>query len=200
MNDESKSMPENKKLSDGKNVWFFVLIVFFVGVSALMVWSYFDLWRRMGWMEFSLGLKLWTFILIPIVTAGLLSFRLLAPHTQLNLNAMGRGICIVMIIASFLSPIGFALFRPIKVRHVDSYPKSALHSFYLACKSYWDDKGSQQNCNLKIAMQEEYGFVKSKYISIDGKGTAKDFTATAQHVNSTTQYTMDAEGNITEKK
>ena len=78
--------------------------------------------------------------------------------------------------------------------------KSNLHNLYLVCKAYWAEQGSDQKCDVSIASQPAYGFVKFESVNISGQGTETTFTATAQHQNSTTQYTMDANGNITEKK
>ena len=163
-----------------------------------MVWSYFDVWKDAWWKDSFPRIKLWTFILIPVGTAFLLGFKLLVPRTPLNKSAMGRNICVIMIIASFLSPVGFTLFRPIKVMHVDSYPGTHLYSFYLACKSYWEEKGNDKNCDLNIASQKEYGFIKSREISISGKGKAANFTAAGYIEKIGKVFTIDAEGKITE--
>ena len=61
-------------------------------------------------------------------------------------------------------------------------------------------QGNEKECTLSIASQPDHGFVKSERVNIEGHGTESTFTATAQHQESTTSYTMDANGNITEKK
>jgi len=85
-------------------------------------------------------------------------------------------------------------------RSFDSDAKSNLHHMFLACQTYWEEKGSDKNCDLNTVTQKEYGFVQSEYVNIDGKGTAKNFTATARHQARKNVFTIDAEGKITKVK
>jgi hypothetical protein len=138
-------------------------------------------------------------VFLASVFCGIKLFR---PQSKMVLVRQGfKPLMIAALICLlFLIPVEIYQWnRPLKVRHMDSYSKSDLHAVYLACKSYWDDKGSDKNCDLKIASQGEYGFVQSEYVNINGKGTAKNFTATAYHQASDDAFTIDAIGNIRKK-
>jgi len=198
MNETNKEMSADQKVSEVTRIGFSLLIVLFLPISGYLAKSYYGIWKWAGWLDTFPRFELLTFVLIPVVTALLLGYLLWAPHTLLNRSTMGRNLCRVLIIASLLSPLGFGLFRPLKVRHIDSYPRSDLHSFYFACQSYWKKKGEDKSCDLDIASQKQYGFVKSRYVSIFGGGPAKDFTATARNVKSEKVFAIDAKGNITE--
>jgi len=78
--------------------------------------------------------------------------------------------------------------------------KYDLHPTFQACQTYWKEKGDDKSCNLEIVSQEKYGFVPSKYVSITGKGTAANFTASAQYQDSPKVFSIDAQGTITKKK
>ena len=67
---------------------------------------------------------------------------------------------------------------------------------YLACKAYWADNGSDQECNVSIASQPEVGYIKSDRINIEGHGTEKTFSATAFHEEGDEVYKMDVNGSI----
>ena len=106
-------------------------------------------------------------------------------------------------IISFLSAILIGIFlapyHQYKFRAYNSEAKSNLDNMFLACHTYWKEKGSNKNCDLNTVTQKEYGFVQSEYVNIDGKGTAKNFTATAYHQASDDAFTIDAIGNIRRK-
>jgi len=87
-----------------------------------------------------------------------------------------------------------------KIGSYNSDSKSNLHRLYLGCKMYWANNGADKECNVSIASQPENGFDKWGRVNIEGHGTESTFTATAQHEDSTTRYTIDSEGIITEKK
>jgi hypothetical protein len=196
MTKESEKMDEDQKLSDTTRIGFVLLIVLFLAISGYLTKSFYGIWKWAGWLDTFPFFKLLTFVLIPFVTALLLVFIVWAPRTLLNRSALGRNLCRALILASLLSPIGFGLFKPLKVRHIDSYPKSDLHWFYSACQSYWRDKGRDQNCDLNIASLKKYGFHKSRYVSISGKGKAANFIATARNVKSEKVFAIDARGKI----
>lgn len=198
MTEEAKEMPDTQKLSDVTKIGFSLLIVLFLAISGYLAKSYYGVWKWAGWLDTFPRFKLLAFVLIPLATALLLGFILRAPRTLLNRSALGRNLCRILIIASLLSPFGFTLFRPLKVRHIDSYPKSDLYGFYLVCQSFWKEKGDDKNCDLKTVSQKEYGFAQSKYVSISGGGPAKEFSATARNVKGKKKFVIDAEGNITQ--
>lgn len=88
--------------------------------------------------------------------------------------------------------------RHMKERARTSAAKSNLHNMFVACQTYWKEKGSDKNCNLNTVTQKKYEFVQSKYVSIAGKGTAANFTAIAQHEKSSKVFTVNAQGKVTQ--
>ncbi len=83
-----------------------------------------------------------------------------------------------------------------KDRARESDAKSNLHHLYLGCKDYWADNGGDKACEVATVSTQDYGFVQSDRVNIEGHGTESTFTATAQHMDSTAVFTMDANGSI----
>ncbi len=83
-----------------------------------------------------------------------------------------------------------------KDRARESDAKYNLHHLYLGCKDYWADNGGDKECEVATVSTQDYGFVQSDRVNIEGHGTESTFTATAQHMDSTKSYTMDAKGYI----
>lgn len=104
------------------------------------------------------------------------------------------------LVCLLLIPVGVAIKTDIDNKDYQERafgdPRSSLHNLYLGCKAYWAEQGSDKECRVDIATRVEYGFVPNPQVSISGQGTESDFTATAKRLDSTTQYTMDAQGNI----
>jgi len=118
-----------------------------------------------------------------------------------------KKISIVRIVLLLLVIIGIILLKAIpshnpnvKINAANSDARSNLHNLYLGCKVYWATQGNDKECTISIASQPDHGFVKSEHVSLEGHGTESTFTATAQHQDSTTRYTMEANGYIEEKK
>jgi len=78
----------------------------------------------------------------------------------------------------------------------DSDAKSNLHNLYLGCKAYWADNGGDKECNVFTVANDNYFYVQTEGVNIEGHGNESTFTATAQHMDSDNVFTMDAKGNI----
>jgi len=103
---------------------------------------------------------------------------------------------IVIAIIGILAAIAIPQFNQYKARAYNSDSKSNLHNLYLGCKAYWAEAGSSQSCTVATVTSAAYGYVQSTRVSVTGSGTETAFLATAQHLDSTTSYTMDPNGNI----
>lgn len=103
---------------------------------------------------------------------------------------------IVIAIIGILAAIAIPQFNQYKARAYNSDAKSNLHNLYLGCKAYWAEEGSSQTCDVNTVTAAEYGYVQSTRVDIAGSGNETGFTATAQHQDSTTSYSMDSNGNI----
>lgn len=103
---------------------------------------------------------------------------------------------IVIAIIGILAAIAIPQFNQYKARAYNSDAKSNLHNLYLGCKAYWAEEGSSNACSVSTVTQAQYGYVQSTRVSISGSGNETNFSATAQHLDSTTTYSMDANGNI----
>lgn len=81
-----------------------------------------------------------------------------------------------------------------RMYHSDS--KSNLHSMYLACNVFWAEEGSQQNCTVDIARQDQYGYEQSPQVVIRGGGRQADFHAIAGHLKSDRWFWVNPQGDI----
>ena len=83
-------------------------------------------------------------------------------------------------------------------RAYDSVAKANLHNVFLACKAYWADNGSANNCTPAIASQpEEYGYIQSADVVVSGSGPETDFLVIAKNNNSDNTFSIDSNGTIT---
>jgi len=87
---------------------------------------------------------------------------------------------------------------PYYSRNYDSDAKSNLHNVFLACKAYWADNGSGNNCTPEIFSQAEYGYIQSADVNVSGSGAETAFSATAGNLNSKKTFSIDFNGTITE--
>ncbi len=85
-------------------------------------------------------------------------------------------------------------------RAIDNQIKSNLHHLYLTCEYFWNDRGSDKNCNASLASGLSVGFVLDPKVTISGGGTENTFIAKASHEESEKVYEVDAKGNIRELK
>jgi len=88
--------------------------------------------------------------------------------------------------------------KPYQSRNPDSDAKANLRNIFLACKAYWADNGSGNNCPPEIVSQAEYGYIQSADVNISGSGAEMDFSATAGNLNSKKTFSIDFNGTITE--
>ncbi len=131
--------------------------------------------------------------------AVLFGYRVWAPVTRqgwiknkLKNTAVLSFLCAMLVVINLPHQNQYRSYR------FNSQAKHDLHNMFVACQTYWKKKGDDKVCDQKIASQGEFGFVSSKYVSISGKGKVANFTATAQHKKSSTVFTIDAEGKITQ--
>ena len=103
---------------------------------------------------------------------------------------------IVIAIIGILAAIAIPQFNQYKSRAYDTASKADLHNIYLACKAYWSDRGSDQNCSTGEAGGADYGFSTSPGVAVTASGNETSWQATAKHVSSSKTITMNASGNI----
>ena len=104
---------------------------------------------------------------------------------------------IVIAIIGILAAIAIPQFNQYKARAYDTASKSDLHNIYLACKAYWSDNGSDQNCSTTEAGGADYGFSSSTGVEVIASGDEPGWSATAKHASSSKTINMNASGNIT---
>ncbi len=114
---------------------------------------------------------------------------------------------IVIAIIGILAAIAIPQFNQYKARAHDTAAQSDLHNIYLACKAFWTDKGSGEECSeatVTPGQGEEgdlYGYQKSAGVSIIiSPGNENEFAATAEHELGAFKFFMSANGNITKEK
>lgn len=104
----------------------------------------------------------------------------------------------VVTVIGILAAIAIPQFIEDKARAHDAASKSDLHNLYLACKAYWAENSSNDNCTLAKATESTYGLVQSGGVSLSITTTTEAaFAATASHASSTTSYSIDSAGNVT---
>ncbi|MFQ5672036.1 MAG: prepilin-type N-terminal cleavage/methylation domain-containing protein [Nitrospinales bacterium] len=105
---------------------------------------------------------------------------------------------IVIAIIGILAAIAIPQFTQYKARAYNTASKSDLHNLYLACKAYWADNASNDNCTITKATESTYGLVQTSNVTLAiTTGTETAFAATASHASSTTSYSIDSAGNVT---
>ena len=103
---------------------------------------------------------------------------------------------IVIAIIGILAAIAIPQFNQYKVRAYDSDTKSNLHNLFIACKAYWADMGSGNNCQLSTAAGTTYGFNQSTRVSVSATGTDWTFVATATHLDAVRTFVLTDTGSI----
>lgn len=132
--------------------------------------------------------------------AVLFGYRVWAPVARQGwIKNKLKNTAVLSFLCAMLMVINLPHQNQYRMYQYNSQAKFDLHNTFLACHTYWKEKGEEKNCDLNTVTQEEYGFKQSVYVNIEGKGTAKDFTATAYHQASDDAFTIDAIGNIRRK-
>ena len=105
---------------------------------------------------------------------------------------------IVIAIIGILAAVAIPQFAQYKKRAYDSDSKANLHNVYKTCKAYWGDEGSAKECDLTVVgITGDYGYEQSSDVTVTVIGkTELAFSATAQHSDSATVFTIDESGNI----
>ena len=108
---------------------------------------------------------------------------------------------IVIAIIGILAAIAIPQLSAYKQRTYNSDTQAILHNLYLSCKAYWADNGSTSACATADITSTTYGFTASPETTITiGKGTEKDFAATATNANAPgVTYSIDSAGTIIKK-
>lgn len=111
---------------------------------------------------------------------------------------------IVIAIIGILAAIAIPQFNQYKARAYDTASKADLHNIYLACKAYWGDTLSVNDCSLALINGTTYGFVSSANVTptFTGGATAQElgFLVTAAHASTPgTVYQVDANGAVTKQ-
>ncbi|MCA9484200.1 MAG: prepilin-type N-terminal cleavage/methylation domain-containing protein [Nitrospina sp.] len=107
---------------------------------------------------------------------------------------------IVIAIIGILAAIAIPQFNQYKVRAFDSAARSTLHNIYLACKAFWIDSGSTQDCTVAGVTNTTYGFVAegdAPVLITNGQETT--FAATAKHAASDKTFQVDPAGAISQQ-
>ena len=107
---------------------------------------------------------------------------------------------IVIAIIGILAAVAIPQFNEYKKRAYHADVKANLHNIFLACKAYWADEGSGQNCDRATALSTEYGYKQSTGVTIDASGDEANFAASGSHDDDTDnkRWDIDADGDITD--
>lgn len=103
---------------------------------------------------------------------------------------------IVIAIIGILAAIAIPQFNHYKQRGYDSDTKSNLHNIYIACKSYWGDMGSGEDCIAVNYTSTAYGYIQSADVSVSASGLDWLWSAVGQNINSPNSYSIDQKGTI----
>lgn len=103
---------------------------------------------------------------------------------------------VVIAIIGILTAIAIPQFNAYKMRSYDANAKSSLRQLFMACKSYWIDNGSLQNCTVAVASIPTYGFIPSAGVTLIPAGNENTFTASAQHGSSPNTFSVDSSGTV----
>jgi len=198
MTEESQTKAVAKKISIILRILYLFGALLYLGIAYLMTVFTSGL-ERLNWIDFIIYGTLFG---ICILGAG---FTSIIFARKIFMSAEHRGwmkkTLVTTTVLSFVLFVFLLLVSPslqFGTRANESAAKSNLHNMFLACQYYWEEEGDDKICDHNIASQEKYGYAKIKAVGIAGKGTARDFTATAQHEKTSTVFTINAEGKITE--
>jgi len=112
---------------------------------------------------------------------------------------IGTIVGVIVIAAAFIIPTMYKKINgPDWQRIYDDDAKANLNNIFIACKAYWADNGSKNNCTPAIASQPEYGYIQSTDVTISANGAKGAFSAKAQNTHSLNKFSVTSEGTITE--
>lgn len=80
----------------------------------------------------------------------------------------------------------------------DSDTKENLNKWFLACKEFYKEIGSDNTCTLSIAEEEEYGLAPQQGIVLHGWGLENDFCIVGWHQDTNVIYAMNSGGMLLE--
>ncbi|QPJ62088.1 MAG: type II secretion system protein [Candidatus Nitronauta litoralis] len=103
---------------------------------------------------------------------------------------------VVIAIIGILTAIAIPQFNAYKIRSYDANAKSSLRQLFMACKSYWIDSDSLQNCTVAVASIPTYGFIPSAGVTLVPVGNESNFSASAQHISSPNSFSVDSTGTV----
>jgi type IV pilus assembly protein PilA len=103
---------------------------------------------------------------------------------------------IVVSIIGVLAVVAIPAYSQYKGRAYAADTKSNLHNIYLACKVYWGDEGSSNDCTVADASSTAYGYRQSSDVIIVASGEEYTFNSTASHAGSSDSYTINSQGSI----
>jgi len=126
---------------------------------------------------------------------------------RLNTNRTGNQkgftlieLLIVIAIIGILAAIAIPQFNQYKARAYDSNTKAELKVIFMACKAYWADTSSNNNCTPSRIVDPVYAFVYPgrMWLWISPGAQEEDFWARAIHFdNATTVWYIDEKANFT---
>jgi hypothetical protein len=200
MNNEPKDNVEHETLSPAKKGWWILLLGFYFLIAfSLLLILVLSLGRHsfFNWLPMQIFISL---VIIGSLYSVVCYSKLLSSPAAQNrrYQKFRKGISL----SSFLGLIFLIILVPrlsaYKKPAYNSDAKANLHNMYLACKAYWSDSGSEQNCNADQYNTTTYGYIQSIDVSISGSGTKSTFTAKAHNTKGTKTFVIDYLGTISE--
>ena len=103
---------------------------------------------------------------------------------------------IVIAIIAILAAVAIPKYNQYKSRALDADAKSALHTIFLSCKTYWTDSGPTNNCDIATISSTTYGYTQSSNISVSANGNENAFLGVASQIDSPNSFFINSSGNI----
>ena len=104
---------------------------------------------------------------------------------------------VVISVIGVLSAVAIPQFSQYKNRAYNANTKSDLHHLYLACKAYWLDNASNDQCTVNKVAEETYGLVQTENVDLNvATNTEDEFFATGIHSSTNTCYSINSTGHI----
>ena len=104
---------------------------------------------------------------------------------------------IVIAIIGILAAVAIPQYVAYKNKAYEGDAKSNLHNLYLACSAYWNDNGSNQDCDETQVTNSNYGFIQSSEVQITvSTKNQGNFSAQAYHQGGGGTVNINSSGNI----